>query len=55
MVVGDLALMAGSDGLGGLVISAGGKVIGYHEDYLADGLVNIVPQGNRPFVGAWRL
>jgi len=55
MWVGDLALMAGGDGLGGLVIAAGGKVLGYHEDHLADGLVVIVPQGPVPFVGAWRL
>ncbi|WP_240313486.1 DUF6950 family protein [Sphingomonas carotinifaciens] len=55
MWVGDLALMAGGDDLGGIVVSLGGKMGGYHEDHLADGLVNIVPQGDAAFIGAWRL
>lgn len=55
MWVGDLALMEGADGLGGIVIAAGGKMMGYHADQLDLGLVNIVPIGDRPFVGAWRL
>ena len=55
MWVGDLAVMTGADGLGGLVIAAGGKVIGYHEEALDLGLVNIQPVGDCPFVGAWRL
>jgi hypothetical protein len=55
MWIGDLALMAGSDGLDAIVIAAGGKMIGYHQDHLADGLVNIEPATAAAFVGAWRL
>ena len=54
--VGDLVLMAGGDDwFDGIGIVAGGKILGYHEDHLADGLVNIVPAGLNPFIGAWRL
>ena len=54
--VGDLVIMAGGDGeFDGIGIVAGGKIIGYHEDHLADGLVNVVPVGPDPYVGAWRL
>jgi hypothetical protein len=54
--VGDLVIMAGGDGdFDGIGIVAGGKIIGYHEDHLADGLVNVVPVGLDPYVGAWRL
>ncbi|WP_017978545.1 DUF6950 family protein [Sphingomonas melonis] len=53
--VGDLVVMAGSDGFDGIGIVAGGKILGYHEDHLADGLVNIVPVGADAFIGAWRL
>lgn len=54
--VGDLVIMTGADGdFDGIGIVAGGKVLGYHEDYLADGLVNLVPTGVDSFVGAWRL
>lgn len=54
--VGDLVIMSGGDGeFDGIGIVAGGKIIGYHEDYLADGLVNVVPVGPDPYVGAWRL
>jgi hypothetical protein len=55
MWVGDLALMAAGDELGGIVVCLGGKMGGYHEDHLADGLVNIIPDGPSPFIGAWRL
>lgn len=55
MWVGDLALMAGGDGLDAIVIAAGGKMIGYHQDHLAEGLVNIEPETGAAFVGAWRL
>ena len=55
MWVGDLALGAGSDGLGAIGIAVGGKIIGYHQDHLADGLVNIKPETAAAFVGAWRL
>ena len=55
MLIGDLALMEGADGLGGIVVAVGGKVMGYHADHLDLGLVNIVPVGPSPFIGAWRL
>ncbi len=54
--VGDLVVMAGGDGgFDGIGIVAGGKIIGYHEDHLAQGIVNVVPVGPEPFIGAWRL
>lgn len=55
--VGDLVLMAGGDGeFDGIgIVAGGGKVLGYHEDHLGEGLVNIVTIGPDPFVGAWRL
>lgn len=53
MWVGDLALMRGDGPFDALVISAGAKVLGYAEGY--DGLVNILPVGDRPFLTAWRL
>lgn len=37
MRLGDLAMIADDSGMGGIVVSAGGKVIGWHED--ADGMV----------------
>lgn len=55
MLVGDLALMAGGGGFDAIVIAAGGKVIGYHDDYLEQGVVNVIPEGGAPFIGAWRL
>jgi len=55
MLIGDLALMAGDGDLDALVISAGGKVLGYHADALERGLVPIEPFGPEPFVAAWRL
>ncbi len=54
--VGDLVIMAGGDGgFDGIGIVAGGKIIGYHEDHLDRGLVNVVPVGPNPYIGAWRL
>ncbi|MEG8054671.1 hypothetical protein QP185_18280 [Sphingomonas aerolata] len=48
--------MAGADGdFDGIGIVAGGKILGYHEDYLAQGLVNVVPIGPSPYIEAWRL
>jgi hypothetical protein len=55
MLVGDLALMPGGGGFDAIVIAAGGKVIGYHDDYLDRGVVNVIPEGPAPFIGAWRL
>jgi hypothetical protein len=55
MLVGDLALMPGGGGFDAIVIAAGGKVIGYHDDFLDRGVVNVVPEGTSPFIGAWRL
>ena len=55
MWVGDLALMEGGDGFDAIVICAGGKMIGYHDDHLADGIVNLMGVSERPFIGAWRL
>ena len=54
--LGDLVIMAGGDGdFDGIGIAVGGKIIGYHEDHLDQGLVNVVPVGADPYVGAWRL
>lgn len=55
MLVGDLAIMPGGSGFDAVVIGAGGKVIGYHDDYLDRGVVNVIPEGPAPFIGAWRL
>ena len=55
MLIGDLALMEGDALFDAIVVSAGGKVIGYHGDALHRGLVNIEPIGPRPFIAAWRL
>lgn len=55
MWVGDLALMEGGDGFDAIVICAGSKMIGYHDDHLAGGIVNLMGAGARPFIGAWRL
>ncbi|RYG79531.1 hypothetical protein EON77_08975, partial [bacterium] len=50
--VGDLVIMAGGDEFDGIGIVAGGKILGYHEDHLAAGLVNVVPVGLDPYIGA---
>lgn len=55
MLIGDLALMEGDALFDALVLSAGGKVLGYHGDDLARGLVPIQPIGPQPFKAAWRL
>lgn len=49
MRVGDLAAMPGDEDFPALVICAGRKVIGFHEEQ--PGLVNIEPL---TFTGAWR-
>lgn len=51
MWVGDLAVLEGDDGFDSIVISAGGKLLGYHD---AD------PSGLKPLIassimGAWRV
>jgi hypothetical protein len=53
MWLGDLALMAGTEDFGAIVINAGGKVLGYADGY--DGLQVIQPIGPNPFSAAWRL
>lgn len=53
--VGDLVIMAGGDDFDGIGIAVGGKIVGYHEDHLAEGVVNVVPTGPDPYIGAWRL
>lgn len=53
--VGDLVIMAGGEEFDGIGIVAGGKILGYHEDHLDEGLVPVVPVGPNPYVGAWRL
>lgn len=55
MWIGDIVLGAGGDGLGAIGIAVGGKIIGYHQDHLAEGLVNIEIEAADAFVGAWRL
>lgn len=53
--VGDLVIMAGGDEFEGIGIAVGGKIAGYHEDHLDQGVVNVVPVGPNPYIGAWRL
>ncbi|GAA4220286.1 hypothetical protein GCM10022253_24090 [Sphingomonas endophytica] len=55
MLIGDLALMQGDDAFDAVVIAAGGKVLGYHADDLARGLVPIAPVVSQPFKAAWRI
>ncbi|KQN93847.1 hypothetical protein ASE95_02775 [Sphingomonas sp. Leaf231] len=55
MLIGDLALMEGDDAFDAVVIAAGGKVLGYHGDDLARGLVAIEPVVTQPYKAAWRL
>jgi len=50
MLIGDLAAIEGDDGLECIVISAGGKMLGYHVGD-ATGLKNLIVTA---FVGAWR-
>nr|WP_232307502.1 hypothetical protein [Sphingobium chungbukense] len=51
MLVGDIAILPGDEGMEGIVISAGGKLIGYNED---------APDGVKPLMAlvplpaAWR-
>lgn len=52
MWVGDLALMEGEPPFHAIVIAAGGKVLGYHEDTPERGIVPIEVES---FIGAWRL
>lgn len=49
MLDGDIAVMAGTDGLEAGVIRAGHKVIGWHED--RDEMVNLIPLD---IIAAWR-
>lgn len=51
MRVGDVAILKGEP-FDAIVISAGGKLLGWHEDGRA-GLVNLVPVA--PLLGSWRL
>lgn len=55
LLVGDLALMHGDGPFDAIVVSAGGKVLGYHADCMDRGLVPIEPFGPQPFLAAWRL
>lgn len=55
MLVGDLAAMEGGGAFDAIVIYAGGKVLGFHDDVLERGLVPIEPIGPQPFKAAWRL
>lgn len=49
--VGDLALLEGTDGFDSIVISAGGKWLGYHENDLS----GIKPLIVTEIKGAWRV
>jgi len=51
MRVGDIVLGEGQPPFDALGISAGGKILGFHED--GSGLVNIIPSA--PFIGCWKL
>lgn len=55
MWLGDIALMPGEAPFDAVVINVGGKVLGYHADFLDKGLVVIEPFGEHPFKAAWRL
>lgn len=55
MWIGDLVLLKSDDEFGSLAVSAGDKLLGYHQDHLDRGLVALVPDPNVAFVGAWRL
>jgi len=50
MLVGDLGLMEGEPPFDGIVIGAGGKVIGYHQD-----AVGLAPIAHPQIKAAWRL
>lgn len=55
MWLGDLALLRAAPPFGSIMICAGavgGKLIGYLEGHLDQGVINVVPH---EFVGAWRL
>ena len=49
MLIGDLAMLEGEDGLGAIVISTGGKVIGWHEED-----AGMVVMDALQIAGAWR-
>lgn len=52
MQLGDLAVAPGTDGMGAVMVCAGNKLLGWHED--APGMVvQTVPLGN--LLGAWRV
>jgi len=55
MLIGDIALMEGGGMFDAIVINAGTTLFGYHDDFLDRGIMNIVAEGDRPFLGAWRL
>jgi len=48
--LGDLAMLDSGDGFGAIVISLGGKVMGWHEDY-----PGMTPMETHAFAGAWRV
>lgn len=49
MLIGDIAVLEGEDGMDALVICVGHKVAGWHQD--ADEMVNLIPQEIK---AAWR-
>ncbi|MGK2908567.1 MAG: DUF6950 family protein [Sphingobium sp.] len=51
MLVGDLALLQGDEGFDSIVVSAGGKLLGYHE---AD-MSGLKPLIANEIKGAWRV
>lgn len=53
--IGDLVILAGGEDFDGIGVAVGGKIAGYHEDHLDQGVVNVVPIGPNPYIGAWRL
>lgn len=50
MLLGDLAMLESADGIGSIVVSVGGKVIGWHDDDA--GMVVMEPLS---IAAAWRL
>lgn len=54
MLVGDVAIVPGDDGLDAVVVCAGGKVLGWHGAAEADGIVPIA-EAMAAITSAWRL
>ncbi len=54
MLIGDLALIDGSEEFGSIVVGAGGKMMGWHVDALDRGVLPMLVD-SPGYIGAWRL